>query len=179
MKHIKLFEEFLNRQDDSLINGENLSDDSKEYADNSFKSLTQQVNEAFSPTHILESWPFSDKKHIDLATSKKLLSYASKNYILNDVNSREPGTVLNKQFQTNNVEHAWELFEIWVSIDAAKRPYDVLTFMSEFTFTSQDDIWDKTKRRRVLNDFTDIAVGMMQNRSPKDVDILKKMKILI
>lgn len=140
MKHIKLFEEFLN-----------------------------------------ESWPFDGKKHISDKEEEELYKYASKHDILNDYDSDSPGTVKDKKFQSSNEEKAWELFEIWASVDRTgkARATDCLLFLSEFTFTPHDDIFDKGKRRSILAKASDIMIDMIRERSTKDLMILKKMKFFI
>jgi hypothetical protein len=124
-----------------------------------------------------ENWPFDGKKYLSTKEVEDLYKFIKKNDILSnyDESDYEPATVKYKKLQSNNVEKAWELFEVWASSQTFN---DSQMFLAEHTFTSHDFIYDSSKDK-VGNLATEIQIEMIRNRSKKDVSILKKMKFII
>lgn len=125
-----------------------------------------------------ESWPFEDKKHITSEEEKTLfdLLKKKKTNILYNNDENGTGTVKDKRFQSDNEEKAWELFEIWAS---ACTMDDLRMYLQRWTLEEHDDIFDRKKEKKMGDTGTEYLVSMMKRRSPKDVNMLKKIGFLI
>ena len=138
------------------------------------KTFEEFVNEH----RINESWPFDNKKHVskeeEMAFYKLLKN--GKTDILYNNDEKNTGTVKDKRFQTDNVEKAWELFEIWASLHSMT---DLRMYLQEYTWTPHDDIFDPKKSREMGELGTNFMLDMLRKRSDKDVKTLKKMGFLI
>ena len=135
-----------------------------------------------------ESWPFDGKKHVDNNEARILAEFAHKNSILYTYDEADKskdikaGTVKDPRFQSSNEEHAWELFEIWVSSCTMG---DLRMYLAENTWMPHDDIWPNEDREAEIGEKgTAMLVSMMKRRAAdshgtQDLKTLENMRFLI
>ena len=135
--------------------------------------------ESFLNESLNESWPFEGKRHISPEEEAELFNLLKKKKtsILDyKERTKDPISLKDKRFQTDNEEKAWELFEIWAS---ACTMDDLRRFLQEFSSTPHDDIFDRAKEREMGALGTEYMLDMLRTRGRVDVNILKKLGFLI
>ena len=138
----------------------------------------QTFEEFLNESQLNESWPFDNKKHFTDEEEMSLFNLLKKKKtnILYNNDEKGTGTVKDERFQSDNEEKAWELFEIWA---AACTMDDLRMYLQRWTLENHDDIFDRKKEKKMGDVGTNYLVSMMKRRSPKDVNMLKKIGFLI